>query len=234
MALGILALVGLVSAGRLRAALALPALGLLLWVFYMAGSRGPLVALLAALALWMMTVPGNRGRVFRVLFGILLPVCGLLLVLLLPQDTSGVLAPLAGREVSNAVRLHLMSVGRAALLAAGIRGLGTGAFPTLVALGDNRYFPHNLPVEIGIENGVIGLIALFGFFIAVIRRWIRGCRVHLAEGADPRDAVLFRTAGAMLLFFFVDAQVAGDIVRNCAVWLFAGVLLAWTPERPPR
>ena len=56
-------------------------------------------------------------------------------------------------------------------------------------MGDHRFYPHNLFAEVGIENGLLGLLALAGFLIATAARGMR----------QWRDA---RTSAALLVFLF--------------------------------
>jgi O-antigen ligase len=231
MAMGLFTILFLGAARRIRLFLAIPAALLFAWVFYRTGSRGPLLATAVALAFWIMTGRGRSSLSFRIVTGIALVAGVISFLILLPGLGESWLGPLTGREGSNAVRLHLLELARDGISDAWPWGLGTGGFPALMKLADVRYFPHNLLVEVLIENGLAGAVALFGFLASLFFYWNRARR-EIREGETvPGQRILFRAAGSLLVFSLVMAQVSGDIITNDWIWLWCGAMLAWMPRR---
>lgn len=228
--LGIVVLLGLHAMGRLRAVVSIPALVLLGWVFLRTGSRGPLVALGVTLFYWVLTTPRTRrspGLTRALWAGVSVAVFGAIVMV---QRTAGLFA--AGRRVSNLVRERLLEVSVDALSGVSLRGLGTGGFPSLFRLPDDRYYPHNILLEVLLEGGLIGM-ALFLLFLAVVlaRWWRWGRRLHAqGESGAAGDPALHRTVGAVLLFALINAQFSGDICANEWVWVAAGMVVAWAPR----
>lgn len=229
--LGILCLVGLVSMKRSRWVTALPALLLLGWVFVMAASRGPTLALAVALGFWAFHAPladqaaGRQvgRRLARAAPAILVLVLAALPGLLRQGET-------AGRELSNQVRLRLLEVAREALGGVSLLGLGTGGFTHLLGLPDQRFYPHNIFVEVLLENGVLGAAVLILFFVLVYRGWRRwGAELHAAGDVGPEQA-LWRVSGAVFVYAVLNAQFSGDIWVNEWIWLWAGAIAAWSPR----
>ena len=83
----------------------------------------------------------------------------------------------------------------------------------MLRMGDARAYPHNIFAEVIIENGIPGILALFGLLAFAVARGLGGRE-------DPR--ILF----AFLAFLFAlgNAQLSGDVIGNEWIWLFAGIL----------
>jgi hypothetical protein len=229
--LGIVVLLGLQAMGRLRFAVLVPALVLFGWVLLRTGSRGPLLAVAVILGYWALTAPRARrslGLTRALWIGAGMAVFG---AVMMAQRIAGLFA--AGRRVSNFVRTRLIEVSVHALSGVTLQGLGTGGFPSLFHLPDDRQYPHNIFLEVLLENGLIGLLLFLGFLTAVFVRW-RGWKRHLRARpeslAASEDTALHRTVGAVLLFALINAQFSGDIWVNEWVWVAAGIVVAWAPR----
>jgi hypothetical protein len=232
--LGIVAILGLHAMGRLRLVVSVPALALLSWVVLRPGSRGPLIAIAVTLGYWALTATRTRrspGLTRALWVGAGLAVFGAIAVV---QRTAGLFA--AGRRVSNLVRTRLLEVSMDALSTVSPLGLGTGGFPSLFRLPDDRYYPHNIFLEVLLESGIIGLVLFLLFLALVFARW-RGWRKYLRARPDSsavaEDSALHRTVGAIFLFALANAQFSGDIWVNEWVWVAAGMVVAWAPRDRP-
>jgi O-antigen ligase len=122
-----------------------------------------------------------------------------------------------GVDVSGATRMKFVEVAGSALSSALGWGLGTGGFSDLLSKGDYRFYPHNLFAEVGIENGLPGLLALFGFLGSGMARALRAAR-------DPYVLAAFLG----FLYAFLNAQFSGDLMANEWIWLFAGLIAGRT------
>src|SRR5574337_201965 len=75
-----------------------------------------------------------------------------------------------------------------------------------------RRYPHNLVLELGCELGVAGLaLLLLTLFLAV--RSARGL------AAVPGDGGVAGTLLALFVFWFLNAQLSGDVFDNRWIWL---------------
>jgi len=181
-------------------------------VMVLTGSRGPLLGLLIVLV-------GGGLVLSRASFGRRILVLAAsasaagLAFLVMPEALRDRFLRTFTGETSGLLRIGLLKIVRSALAYVPGRGMGTGGFPLLLRIGDRRMYPHNLFAEIGIENGIPGLLTLVGFIGATLARGIR--RAH-----DPR----MLTAILAFIFALWNAQFSGDLIGNEWVWLFAGVI----------
>ncbi|MCA9728184.1 MAG: O-antigen ligase family protein [Candidatus Eisenbacteria bacterium] len=230
MGMGVLAICALYAARRLRLFWALLLAGLCGVVFFLSGSRGPLAALAPSLALWWILDPGRRGRT-RLVVTLGAAVVGIVGALWLIE--SGAIledTPFAGHDASNLARVLMLQGAQQNLASAGWLGYGTGSFGPLLNLGDIRIYPHNILLEIGVENGLLGLATFLCFLAAVLHRWVRSTRRKAIDRGDPRERwrdVLVRVAGVQWFYAFANAQFSGDLPQNPWIWLWAAALAVW-------
>jgi|GEM_PF-4020040 len=212
MGLAILAMFALSAYRRARPQVLLLAAAPIVAVLALSGSRGPIIALVCVTALWALvfhrTTPARRAWL---LAGTC--VAAALLFAAMPEAYRERFLNPVSRDLSGSIRLQLLRVVWKALSHVFGAGIGTGGFSDILRMGDVRMYPHNIFAEIGIENGIAGLIALGGFLVAAVARGMR-------HRADPRMLIL------LLAFFFAlaNAQVSGDITSNEWIWLFAGIM----------
>lgn len=229
MGMGLLALCALRAGGRISRVWTFAIAALLVVVFYLSGSRGPLAALVPSLALWWILDPRRRGhlRLFVAVTGSLVAIAGLLWFITLGTVLEE--SPFAGHDASNLARLLLLQASFQHIGTAGWWGHGTGAFGPLIGLGDTRIYPHNIFLEIWVENGLFGFALFVAFLIAVARRWRAGMVSSGAgsgEEGRQRD-LLIRIAGVQWFFALACAQFSGDLPQNPWVWFWAAALFVW-------
>jgi O-antigen ligase len=210
-------------------------LGLLgLWLLLRTGSRGPLIALVVCpFALLLLPRRESAARVLRILALRVAPallVAGLLLFVLLPGGSRerllavlartpvGALAGDAGgmflRDPSLVYRNQILQRGWVATVDALPWGGGTGAFPALLFLRDFTLYPHNIEIELLIEQGWVGFAA-FVVFLGLTWR-----RARALNRRDDCGAWLF----ALFAMAWVNAQVSGDVAGNAEIWFWAGMI----------
>jgi len=134
-----------------------------------------------------------------------------------------------GRALSNLVRSRILDMALDAFRQRGAWGLGTGGFSQLFSIGDQRFYPHNIFLELYIENGLPGLVIWLGFLAAVAVRWTRW-KKRPADPGSRTERILLRLVAAQFVFHMVNAQFSGDIFVNQWIWLWAGALVAWAPR----
>jgi O-antigen ligase len=79
-------------------------------------------------------------------------------------------------------------------------------------IGHVYQYPHNVPLEVAAETGLIGfLLILVPLFASWILLFLRG----LQRGSPAIAALLL-----ILLIFFTVANVSGDIPSDRGMWIF--------------
>src|SRR5690606_21953260 len=137
-------------------------------------------------------------------------------------------SPFAGHDASNLARLVLLKGAVDHLGSAGWWGHGTGSFGPLLGLGDTRIYPHNIFLEVWVENGLIGVSLFAAFVIAVVRRWRAGMSRGVGSDEERSQRDLFiRVAGVQWFFALACAQFSGDLPQNPWVWFWAAALFVW-------
>lgn len=96
-------------------------------------------------------------------------------------------------------------------------GCGTSAFVEV------SNYPHNIFLEIAVENGILGLIA-FSLFIFLNLRYAWLLLSSSKYSNFHKKAGLFLIGG--FVFVFIEAQFSLDITGNRHLWFFSGLI--WT------
>lgn len=101
-------------------------------------------------------------------------------------------------------------------------GKGIGAFGVLTHGYDYRRYPHNIFIEALTELGLVGfLLILFSISIVFIS-FIK--RVRLKKYTEDHN-LTFRVLGALFIFYFINANVSGDLTySNMKLFFFMGLL----------
>jgi O-antigen ligase len=211
----------LASRGRTRllAALALP---LMIISLIAAGSRGPVVAFAVGFGVMLAFAARTRRARRRIgaVVGLLL-LAAVLVPLLLPGSA-------IGRSLSTIIgsASGLSSNGRSAIWAQAWTefsrhlafGIGTGGYGGIDPI--NAY-PHNILLEVGVELGVIGLVALVVMIGSMLRRLVAVWR--WTPGDISLEASLYIGLFVMAL---VNAFFSGAIQDNRDIWIWGGIGVA--------
>ena len=102
-------------------------------------------------------------------------------------------------------------------------GFGLGAFPKLAMDRDIRGYPHNIFIEVLYESGLIGLLLISIFFIAIATYPLK----QILSGNYSKELAAFYLA---FIFFLTGAQLSGDLNDNRIIWLFAGFILIFISD----
>ena len=96
-------------------------------------------------------------------------------------------------------------------------GLGSfaGAVPMSLSPGNFYQYPHNVPLEVASETGLIGFLIVFG---PLVGGWLLLLWSGIKRGSPA-------TAGVMMIVtvFFTTANLSGDIPSDRGLWIF-GIL----------
>ncbi|WP_165939727.1 O-antigen ligase family protein [Saccharopolyspora aridisoli] len=186
------------------------------------GSRGPLIALAAAVILVAISVPGTPIR--RAARLALATVALLIFALwglsnapeLSEQRIKGIID--GNEDASALARARLYS---ATLALAVLRPLGVGwgdlsaELPPWAQLDSGlRQYPHNIFVEVGVEGGWIAAAALVAVVVLALTR--ARALLRQLEGIGVMS---------LLWFFLLNACLSGDVNDNRAFFVMLGVAL---------
>ena len=102
-----------------------------------------------------------------------------------------------------------------------ILGAGPGAFSGVVADSENKgnyyQYPHNVPLEIAAETGLVGFVLLI---VPLLLTWLALVRTGI-QRASPAIASLIMVVAV----FFIVANISGDIPSDRGMWIFGIVAL---------
>jgi len=198
---------------------AMGALPLCLITLVAAGSRGPVLAFVVGLVTLLSLAAANR-QVRRRLGALIAGLAGA--AVLVPFVIPG---SAIGRSLSTIIgsASGLSSNGRSSLWADAyatlshhvLVGIGTGGFASL-NLGEP--YPHNIVLEIGLELGVVGLLA---FAVMVVCVAVRLSRLWRWTGLGERlEASLLI---ALVVSAVVNAFFSGALPDNSDIWKWGGI-----------
>ena len=203
--------------GRLwRALLCLP----LLLVLVASSSRGPILFALLVIAFVALRWSRKNLRVIALASGLFL-LLALLLVegsFLLPKSTVAKIGSFLELRLDSSAE-ERVKAGDAAIdeIVKSPLGLGIGGFSQVYNFGNatDRVYPHNIVLEIAVEEG--WLVALI-FVSLVIAGIVRGYRAAVAEAS-------LRPFFAIFIFVCCNALVSGDMNDNRVLYALLCIAL---------
>lgn len=201
--------------------------GLLLVVSILfTGSRGPLTSVgVAALSVFFLTQGNVQSKIFSLLrVGILVGVI-FAVQIFTPVETLQVRSVnralnylgSIGNNSSDLGRLQRIDVAWQSIEEGNLIGVGTGGFTSLVGAMDHDY-PHNVFLEVMVEQGVIGLVVLLLIFIPTLAQVIS---LGLSARGDP----YFASVIALFFYSLMNALISGDVSTNQLLWIT--IALVW-------
>ena len=200
-----------------------------LWATLSAGARGPVLALILSLPFFFaLSVRGFlRLRIDR--FALRLGILALLATITLAVVGQEIFSTLVFRsrilvtevDSSAATRLDLYQAALDHWARSPIWGGGTGQFAVAVTGEDIRWYPHNIILELGAENGFLGVV----IFLTMIGLAFRQGLVSLRNGG-PSLRVVSRYLLVASSFALLNAMVSGDINDNRMLFVLLGLLAA--------
>lgn len=95
-------------------------------------------------------------------------------------------------------------------------GVGTGQFSAVSYLGYKLTYPHNIFLEILLENGIIGLVLLSLTQIIFIRALIK---------MKKTNSIYVVFVASLYVYTLLDSATSGDIGKNYQLWIAGSLLL---------
>lgn len=201
----------------------------MVFAMFQTGARGPLVALVGALVVfagWLylqLDLSVSRSQLVAaaassvVGFGVLVVTAGTTVERMLRLFRWD-------EEVSGAARVDLFTSAVQYWLEQPLIGHGIGSFPVLYSGEDERYYPHNIVLEVGVEAGLVGVVLFVAFSAWCL--W-----VALKADTDP---VLVGTTVSLYLYLLANAMITGDISTNRMLFASTALLLVVDSSTPVR
>jgi O-antigen ligase len=240
--LGIIALLFIIlpkTSGRLAKVLLVLVLLMQLFVLIRSAARGPIIALLITIVVFALAWIYRTARIPRKLSQLLVVLSSLLLVMLSifpilekyqdivesiylyqPIRRFNLLEEASGE--SFAIRKGFIFEKAPELInRSPILGHGPGSFPIYTGMGDVRGYPHNIFVEIFVENGLIGLL-IFLTLLYFTLRYTMSTYSKYANGIQSK--IILNVLLASFIFYFINANFSGDINDNQLLFCFIGLL----------
>lgn len=173
---------------------------------FASGSRGPLLAAIAGITVLVLASRVSRSKKFSFVFGALLSG---LAALQLPFFQQSRIVGLATGELANDTTRNNMWEQSFQLLREELGGVGYGNWSNFVSVPDAFNYPHNLFLEIFVEQGVlIGL--LFSLTVLVIL---------VANLRRSKQSTVNLGIAAWIVAEIVHVSVSGDL--NARTFFFA-------------
>jgi len=198
----------------------------------LSGGRGPAVAMLAAMLVPVAARVLRRGAVAQLRSYVKLFIVVVLLgTASVAMMTAAGLQPATAKRTemslttdsgghSTAERFRYYSDALEAWREDPVLGRGVGSFPVLFERADEAFYPHNIFLEVLVENGVIGVVLLLvlgGVALRLMRR-------------KHSDIDMIRLIIVMMFVnTFVNAQVTADLPDNRLLFAVLG-LMALKPQ----
>jgi O-antigen ligase len=193
----------------------------MLFLIYIAGSRGPFLALLVSLLFYFLLLQrGSFGFFKKSLFVLLTLFVLRLSVVIGPEHIYTRLLHLFSRfDLTTFYRLRAFETAKNLFLDNPFKGVGTAGFARFDPLG----YPHNIVLELASELGIWGVA---GFAGLVLLAGYLGIKLLRSKKASFLELNLSRTFLAIFVFALINAQISGAIYANHQLWFaIAGI---WT------
>jgi len=148
------------SQGFANRMLGFSALSVLVWAIFLTKSRGGFICFVLTM---LFTIGQTRGRVFRLLVNLF----SVLIILLAVTNGFGRMGTLLNMQQDSAImdRVEAWYVAIQLFKESPLTGIGYGRFEEY-----SRKAAHSSFVQIGVENGVIGLFLWVGFLYFLLKR----------------------------------------------------------------
>jgi O-antigen ligase len=193
----------------------------MLFLLYIAASRGPLLAFLIALIFYFFVLQRKRFSLFKKVTVVLLAYILLRLsIAIAPQHIWSRMANLfSGFDITALARLRAFEIAESLFLENPIIGVGTGGFGHFSGLK----YPHNIFLEFASELGILGLLA---FIVFIIYAAYLGTKLIRNKISSTLKLNLSKTYFTLFVFTLVNSQFSGEVHGNYELWFAtAGI---WT------
>lgn len=205
-------------------------IGLLFFALIFSGSRGPFIGVLI---IWILTLIIYFKKLFKVTFPLMAALFIIIISLafiFLPKFNVARI----GGIFQSSHQIERAYSSRAEMVAWTVKriqekilfGHGTGSFPVDRNGKDERYYPHNIFLEVAYELGISGTVVLLIFLGLIFGKYCKIKKI-LKKSGDERDpGELHNKILMIFLFLLIQALKSGDINDNRIMFMAAGMMVA--------
>ena len=193
----------------------------MLFLTYIAASRGPFLALLISLLFYFLLAHARRFDFLKGLISFLVILFALrLYIVIAPERILTRMLSLFSRfDLSTFSRLQAFETAKNLFLDNPIKGAGTAGFGHFSILS----YPHNMFLELASEIGILGVLAciILVFYTAYL-----GIKLLRNKKASFLELNLIKAYFAIFIFALINSQVSGAIYNNVQLWFASAGI--WT------
>jgi len=129
-------------------------------------------------------------------------------------------------EVATITRIYLYKIAIEHIKQSPWIGVGVGGYHNLVThLLYYNYYPHNMPLEVWVELGIIGLVTYASLVILTLVRGVK-IVINYLRTANPKyemGLLLF----VLFIFGLAVSQISGNIPWNYHFWYSLALVNAY-------
>ena len=213
--------------GKYSKLLCLIAIILLLHSILLVASRGPLISVIIGLIFYFVIIFKEKIKLKNV--GIITIVLLSLIFIWISYSDIIFTNPIVNKIIPNARRLTMASAnglsGRTKIYSDAWQlfksklffGLGTGGYP-------GKGYPHNIFLEIGVENGLLGLIVFFGFLFAICQKGYQFLNKNILE-INKQARVMGLIILVVGISLFIERQFSFGLDMHKDLFVFLGLIV---------
>lgn len=194
---------------------------IMVFLIYIAGSRGPFLALLVSLCFYFFLLQGKGFNSLKKSFFILLTLLALKLsITVAPEHIWNRMLNLFSRfDLTTFYRLRAFETAKDLFFENPIKGVGTAGFGNFSVLA----YPHNIVLELVSELGILAGLAFIGLVVSAAYLGIKLLRNKKVSFLELNSN---KTFFAIFIFALINSQVSGAVHGNYQLWFaIAGI---WT------
>jgi len=206
----------LVNNTPIKKILVFPLMGFAIFLLNISGSRGPLIAFLGAFFVYFLISSKSSWLRKIVISTGTLTILVSIFVIFFP-NTIGRFTSFSN-DPSSLLRAYSAINAWQLFLTNPLVGFGTGSFKVLV--NETIAYPHNIFLELGMENGIIVVVLFISFLIYIFISLLR-LRKSLFTVEEHR---IYDISILIFLYGLFNAQFSGDIAHNPLLWFAAGTI----------
>ena len=213
--------------GKYGKLLCLIAIILLLYSILLVGSRGPLISVIIGLIFYFVIIFKEKIKLKNV--GIITIILLSLMFIWISYSDIIFTNPIVNKIIPNAGRLTMASAnglsGRTKIYSDAWQlfksklffGLGTGGYP-------GKGYPHNIFLEIGVENGLLGLIVFFGFLFAICQKGYQFLNKNILK-INKQARVMGLIILVVGISLFIERQFSFGLDMHKDLFVFLGLIV---------
>jgi O-antigen ligase len=199
----------------------------LTFALFITGSRGPIISILFSIIVVLIINFKRKELTFiltirKIAIVILLLVICIYIVPFNFNETRGFKRIFSysyntiNLDAFSPIRSEFIKIAFKGFLDSNFIGIGTGGFPSLLNRQDKSY-PHNLILEILVEQGIVGFILICLLFLLTLRRVSRIISSHTFTKSHEIIIVVW-------FYSLINSMFSYDINGNYMVWIFGAFI----------